>query len=108
MSNQSQGITVNGLSDTTVTGTKGSWIKVSGANFTQGAKTLTVKACSKSGAVIKVCTGGPSGDVITYAEIKAGTTPEEITVPVVNSVSGSKDICFLFSGDITFDSWSFS
>ena len=108
MSNQSQGITVNGLSDTTVTGTKGSWLKVSGANFTQGAKTLTVKACSKSGAVIKVCTGGPSGDVITYAEIKAGTTPEEITVPVVNSVSGSKDICFLFSGDITFDSWSFS
>lgn len=108
MSNQSQGIAVNGLSDTTVTGTKGSWTKVSGVNFSNGAKTLTVKACSKSGAVIKVCTGGTNGDVVTYAEIKAGSTPEEITVPVVNSVSGNKDLYFVFSGDVTFDSWSFS
>lgn len=108
MSNQSQGITVNGLSDTTVTGTKGSWIKVSGADFSKGAKTLTVKACSRSGAAIKVCTGGTNGEAVTYAEIKAGTTPEEITVPVVNSISGSKDLYFVFSGDITMDSWSFA
>ena len=46
--------------------------------------------------------------MVTYAEIKAGSTPEEITVPVVNSVSGNKDLYFVFSGDVTFDSWSFS
>ena len=107
MSNQSNNISVDGLGDTVVKGTKGSWIKASGVNFSNGADTLTIKASSKNGAVIKVCTGSANGTAITYAEIPAGSSMSEITVPVVNSVSGNKDVYFVFSDNISFDSWSF-
>ena len=107
MSNQSNDISVEGLGDTVVKGSKGSWIKANGVNFSNGADTLTIKASSKNGAVIKVCTGSANGTAITYAEIPAGSSMSEITVPVVNSVSGNKDIYFVFSDDISFDSWSF-
>lgn len=107
MSNQSNDISVEGLGDTVVKGSKGSWIKASGVNFSNGADTLTIKASSKNGAVIKVCTGSANGTAITYAEIPAGSSMSEITVPVVNSVSGNKDIYFVFSDNISFDSWSF-
>lgn len=108
MSNQSCDISVSGLGDTVVSGTKGSWIKASGVNFSSSASTLAVKASSKNGAVIKVCTGSTDGTAITYAEIPAGGTMSEITVPVVNSVSGSNDVYFVFSGDVSFDWWCFS
>ena len=108
MSNQSKDISVSGLGNTTVKGTKGSWIKASGVNFTNDADALTVCASSKNGAVIKVCTGSADGKAITYAEIPAGGTMSEIKVPVVNSVSGAKDLYFVFSGDLEFDYWCFS
>ena len=66
---------------------------------------MTFKASSKSGAALKVGTG-LTGDAVAYAEIPAdGMT--EITVPVVNAPSGTKNLYFLFSGDFTIDSWSF-
>ena len=108
MSNQSKDMDVNGSGDTTVSGTKGSWIKVSGADFSKGADTLTIRASSKNGAAIKVCTGGTSGSVVTYAEIEAGGNMAEVTVPVIDPLSGSKDIYFVFSGDIDFDWWQFA
>lgn len=108
MSNQSQGIAVNGLGNTTVSAHKGNWIKASGVDFSKGANTLTIRASSKNGGAIKVCTGGTNGNVITYAEVDAGGSMTEITVPVVNSVNGSKDVYFVFSGDIEFDWWQFS
>lgn len=108
MSNQSSDISVNGLGNTTVKGTKGSWIKASGVNFSSGAKTLTINAASKSGAIIKVCSDSTNGKAIAYAEIPAGSSMNKITVPVINSVSDSKDIYFVFSGDVEFDSWSFT
>lgn len=107
MSNQSKDISVSGLGNTTVKGTKGSWIKVSGVDFSKGMESLTVKASSKNGAVIKICAGNVNSAAITYAEIPAGGSISEVTVPIVNSVSGSKDIFFIFSDDIEFDSWSF-
>ncbi|MCI7805152.1 MAG: endo-1,4-beta-xylanase [Oscillospiraceae bacterium] len=108
MSNQSKDISVSGLGDTVVSGTKGSWIKASGVNFSGNENSLTIKASAKNGAVIKVCTGSATGSAVTYVEIPAGGTMSEITVPVVNSVSGSKDVYFVFSGDINFDYWCFS
>ena len=108
MSNQSQGIAVNGLGNTTVSAHKGNWIKASGADFSKGADTLTIRASSKNGGAIKVCTGSATGNVVTYAEVDAGGSMTEISVPVVNSVNGSKDIYFVFSGDIEFDWWQFS
>ena len=108
MSNQSKEITVTGLGNTIVSGTKGSWIKTSGVNFSNGASKLKIKASSKSGAVIKVCTDSINGTVLTYAEIPSEGTMTEITVPVINTVSGSQDIYFLFSNDVNLDSWVFS
>lgn len=42
-----------------------------------------------------------------YAEIPAGSTFNEITVPV-SSVSGTKDVYFVFSDSADFDYWYFS
>lgn len=105
MSSQSKDITINGLGDTTVYGKKGSWIKVSGVDFSKGSKTMTIRASSANGAAIKVCAGGTDGDVIGYAEIPAGGMTEVSTA--VNNVSGSKDIYFVFSDALELDSWSF-
>lgn len=107
MYNQSKGITVNGLSDTTVSASKGEWIKVKGAEFGNGASSVTVRASSKNGAVIKICTGAATGTAIGYVEIPAGGNMSEIKVPV-DSVSGTKDLTFVFSDQADIDWWSFS
>ena len=104
MSNQSKNISVNGLMDTTVHGSKGEWTKVSGVNFNNGSDQITIRASAKNGAAVKICTGSPTGDVIGYAEIEAGSNMQEVTVPV-NTVSGTKDVYFVFSNDIDFDWW---
>ncbi len=105
MSNQSKGISTTGLQNTKVVGKKGEWTKVSGVNLKNGVSTIKINATAKSGsAAIKICAGSPKGDVIGYAEVTSG----EVEVPAVTSMTGTKDIYFVFSGDIEFDSWSFS
>ena len=104
MSNQSKGITTKGLCDTKVIGKKGEWTKVSGVSFKNGADTLTIKGSSSDNAAIKVCVGSPTGDVIGYVELSSSM--ESVTVPTVSSVSGTKDVYFVFSGNVEFDSWS--
>ncbi len=106
MSNQSKDIAVTGLGDTVVSGQKGSWLKVSGVDFSKGISSCTVRASSSSGAAIKICTGGTSGDVLGYVEVPAGGMTE-ITVPV-NSTTGTKDVYFVFSGSINLDTWQFA
>ena len=107
MANQG-GIQVSGVGDTVVTDiNRGDWIKLKGVNFSKGCKHITVKASSANGAVIKVATGSANGDAFAYVEVPAGSRNAEITVPVMNSVSGANDICFVFSGEMEFDSWSF-
>ncbi|MBE6862480.1 MAG: carbohydrate-binding protein [Ruminococcus sp.] len=106
MSNQSKGIVTNGLYDTKVVGKKGEWIKTSGVNFSNGTSKLTVRASSTNGAAIKICAGSTNGDVIGYVEVPAGGNFSEITVPV-NNISGTKDVYFVFSDQLEFDSWSF-
>ncbi len=105
---QQAGVQVSGLGDTVVTEiAAGDWIKVKGVNFSSGCKHLTVRVSSSSGAAIKVCTGSPNGTVLGYVDISAGTAMSELTVPV-NSVSGTQDLCFVFSGALEFDHWQFS
>lgn len=100
MSNQSKGIQTSGLKNTKVVGKKGEWTKVSGVDLKNGVSEIKVNA-SGSG-IIKICAGSPTGDVIGYANPATGETA------VVNDMSGTKDIYFVFSGDVEFDSWSFS
>ncbi len=108
MSNQSKNVSIDGLMDTTVKASKGEWTKVTGAKFSKGANKLTVKASSANGCAIKVCTDRTKSDAVAYVEIPAGGSMSEITVPTISDLSGSTDLYFVFSGDITFDSWSFS
>ena len=108
MSNQA-GINVRGLGNTVVTDIdKGDWIKVSGVDFSKGASSVTLNVSSKSGCAVKVCTKSPDGNAVAYAEIPAGSSMSEITVPLVNSISGTQDIYFVFSGQAEFDYWYFS
>ena len=108
MSNQA-GINVRGLGNTVVTDIdKGDWIKVSGVDFSKGASSVTLNVSSKSGCAVKVCTKSPDGNAAAYAEIPAGSSMSEITVPLVNSISGTQDIYFIFSGQAEFDYWYFS
>jgi arabinoxylan arabinofuranohydrolase len=107
MSNQSTGISVSGVGDTTVSMKKGDWIKVSGVNLKNGVDSITVKGAAKSGGAIKFCVGSPTGDVIGYAEL--GSSSAETTVSAVSSPTGTKDIYIVASNDnIELDYWYFS
>ena len=108
MSNQSKNLKVNGLCDTSVAVGKGDWFKTSGVDFGSGASSLTMKASSKNGAVIRVCSGSAKGEVLAYVQIPAGGSAEEIEVPVINSASGKNDIYFVSSGDAEVDWWQFA
>lgn len=102
------GINISGLGDTVVTDIqKGDWISVSGANFSNGASSLTVRASSENGAAIKICTGSETGKVIGYVEVAAGGSFTEVTVPV-ESISGTQDIYFVFSDELELDWWQFT
>lgn len=108
MSNQA-GINVSGLGDTVVTDIgAGDWIKVNGASFSKGASSVTIRVKSSKEAAIKICTGTATGTAIGYAEIpNTNGSFKEITVPV-DSISGTQDICFVFSDAMEIDWWQFS
>ena len=101
------GINTRGTGDTIVTDIqKGDWTGVKGANFSKGAKTLTVKVSSSKGAAIKICKGSEKGSVLGYVDIPATNGFTDITVPVEN-INGVNDIYFVFGGELEFDSWYF-
>ncbi|WP_019680029.1 endo-1,4-beta-xylanase [Ruminococcus flavefaciens] len=108
MSNQSKGISVAGVGNSTLELKKGEWGKVSKVDFSNVSGTLTAKASSKNGAIIKVVAGSRTGDAITYIEVPAGGSMEEIITPMTNLPSGASDIYFIANGDVSFDSWSMS
>ena len=104
MSNQSKGIKVNGLGDTTVAMKKGEWIKVSGADLSKGVDQITAKG--KGTGVIKVCAGSTTGTVIGYIDLDG--SGDEVTLAAKESVSGNKDIYLIASADVELDYWYFS
>ncbi|MCI8776396.1 MAG: family 43 glycosylhydrolase [Oscillospiraceae bacterium] len=103
------GINVRGLGDTIVTDIEsGDWIKISGVDFSKGTSSLTIKAASKNGGAVKICTGNASAKASGYVEIPSTSgTFTEITVPVDN-ISGTQDLYFIFSGNVELDYWYFS
>ncbi|MGN0613871.1 MAG: endo-1,4-beta-xylanase [Porcipelethomonas sp.] len=102
------GINVNGLGDTVITDVdSGDWIKISGADFSKGTSSVTVKASSINGSVIKICTKGVSEEAAGYIEVPAGGNLSEITVPVDN-IDGIQDVYFVFSAQTELDYWYFS
>ena len=103
---QEGGIKVSGNGNTTVNADKGDWFRVSGVDC-KNAKSITVKASSASGSIIKVCTGSASGTAVSYIEVPSGGSMQEITVPVMN-LSGQNDLYFVFNNTTTVDSWKLS
>ena len=109
MANESKGISVSGVGDTTVEFKKGEWAKVSQVDFSKvQSGVLTAKASSKSGAIIKVVAGSRTGNAITYIEVPAGGSMETIETPLADIPNGATDIYFIANGDLSFDSWSIS
>ena len=99
------GITISGSGDySTVQAKKGSWYRVSGVDCGSGAETMTFKASSNTGCIVKVCTGSANGTVVSYVEIPAGSSMQEITVPV-QGLSGKNDLYFVFNNNASVDSW---
>ena len=108
MSNQSKNISVSGVGNSTVNFKKGEWAKVSKVDFSNVTGTLTAKASSNSGAMIKLMTGSrTNGTVIGYIEVPAGGMTD-ITTGLDNIPSGAQDLYFIANGDLSFDSWSMS
>ena len=105
MSNQA-GIQVRGLGDTVVTEIdQGDWLKVSGVHFSKGASQIAIKASSKDGCAVKICTGSPTGKAVGYAEIPSGGTMTTVSA-MVQGLNGTQDLYFVFSGQAEMDSWS--
>jgi len=99
------GISVKGQSYvTTVNYSRGAWTGVS--NVALGnAKSITIKASSNSGATIKVCTGSENGEAIGYVDVAAGGSMKEYT-GTLNGASGTKNLFFVASGDVSIESWT--
>lgn len=85
-----------------VEGSAGSWFKVSQADFGTGVRELRIIAASEKGASLYVIPDSPEGQIAAQADIPAGTETE-LTVPV--SLSGVRDVFFVFGGDAAFRSW---
>lgn len=94
----------SGLGNTLVNGSKGDWFKVSGVKCSSTPNNITVKGASKNGAVIKICTGSADGKAVAYVEFPAGSTNTEITSSV-SGLSGTQDLYFVFSGELSVDYW---
>ena len=87
-----------------ISGTAGSWIRISGADFGKGARSVTVRAAFPDGGKLYLIPDSLHGSVsavISPAEPTDETA--EITVPF--EAAGVHDIYFVFGGNILFDSW---
>jgi len=103
------GVTVNGLGHTTVSYNKGDWTGVSDVDFNKGVSNVRIRAASRTGAVIRITANNENGDVLGYVTIPAtGTDNNFRTVTAeIKNVTGSKNIFFTASGDLTMDTWQF-
>ncbi len=101
------GITISGSGNSVVQANKGSWFRVSGVDCGSDPSSMTIKASSNSGCIIKVCTGSASGTPAAYVEIPAGSSMQEFVVPV-EGLSGKTDLYFVFNNSASVDSWSLS
>jgi len=104
------GIEVYGLGDTASMYNRGDWTGVSGVNFSQGAKSISVNGGSAKWATVRITTDSPSGTVIGYFTIpptgdnyKYTDITAEITV-----TTGVHNIFFVASADVVLNNYKFS
>jgi len=98
------GISVSGQGAVTqVNYSRGGWTGVSSVSL-GNASSITLKASSRSGATIKICTDSQNGQALGYVEIPAGGSLQNVTGNL-SGASGNKNLFFISSGDATIESW---
>ena len=104
------GIKVIGQGNTTVEMNRGDWIGVSNVDFNSGVASISLRAASRTGATIKVCTDNPQGPVVGYISIpNTGSNYVFKNVSAnISNVSGVKKLFFVASNDCMIDTWQFS
>ena len=104
------GVNVYGNGDTTIAYNRGDWSGVSQVNFWNGARTITVTAGSKNGAVLRISVDSPTGIVIGYVTIPSTGNNWSFTQVTANisGVRGVKNIFFVASNDVLLISYQFS
>jgi GH35 family endo-1,4-beta-xylanase len=101
------GISVRGVGNTVVTDiSRGDWVSVRGASFNTGATSVTIRASSAAGAVVKIANSA-TGTALGYVEIPAGNTMRNHTA-AVNIPAGTHNIYFIFSAPMEFETWQFA
>ncbi len=91
----------------------GDFIKVQGADFSQGVSSVEVNIAAMYGGNIEIRTDKINGPVIGTVDVKAsaeGDTWKIITAPVKN-IKGIHDVFFVFKGEkdlFNFDWWQFN
>ena len=76
-----------------------------GADFSNGAKTLTLKASSKTGGAVRVALDRTFGDVLCEITIPAGSEGVEFTVDT-KKAEGEHDLYFIFAGNVEAEWWT--
>ncbi len=84
----------------------GDYTKVKGVNFSKGLKTITASVNSKSSGTIEVRDGYPSGVLLGSISVSNTNGQFKEFTGNMNSVSGVKNICFVFKGSFDFDQWT--
>jgi arabinoxylan arabinofuranohydrolase len=104
--NQS-GIRISGEGNTYVTDIQnGDWTKVKGVNFNKGLGKITVRVRSGGNGSVTVRDGSPQGSVLgTVSFGNTGGSFREFS-GTMKTVSGVKNLCFVFAGSFDFDSWT--
>ena len=82
---------------------EGSWTRVSGVDFGEGARQLTVQASSEEGCMLYLTLGDIEQPIAARIEIPAGNEAASFTVPL--AAAGIQDIYFVFDGAAMFYTW---
>ena len=103
MSHQA-GITVKTMANGVQTQTSaGSWLRVTGVNFGEGASQMKVTAASAEGCTVYVVAGSLDSPVAAKIDIPARTDAAEYAAAC--ALSGVQDVYFVFDGEASFYAW---
>ncbi len=83
----------------------GDFTKVKGVNFSKGLKTITAKVRTNGNGTIEVHDQNQSGAIIGKIAVSNTNGSFKDFTGTMNNVSGVKNICFVFRGNMEFDSW---
>ena len=104
------GIAVYGSGYPSVAFNRGDWIGVSNADFSSGARSVTIRGGSVNGATVRISVDSPTGTVIGYVTIpRTGDNyNHQDATGTIQNVWGVKNLFFVASGDCVLSTYKFS